>query len=301
MNHRFPATSDRPILILGASGQVGRALAQKLDARALAVSRQEADLANPTRLPILLDSLRPSVVINAAAYTQVDRAEQEEPLVQIINGEAPGILARWCAAHDVPFVHYSTDYVYSGEGISPWTEDAPVSPVNAYGRTKLMGDLAVAGAGGNWLIFRTSWVYDTQGKNFLNTIIRLGKERESLRIISDQHGAPTYAPDLADATLEILGRALTQPRFPNGVYHLCNSGETTWHEFATEILVRVREQGAELKVRNIEAIPTTEYPLPARRPLNSRLSLEKVHKIFGIKLPNWRLGLRRCLQEMMYF
>jgi len=297
MSYHFSA-NNRPILILGASGQIGRALARNLGARAIALSRQEADLTDPSGLPTLLDSIRPSVVLNAAAYTQVDRAEQEETLAQTINGVAPGILARWCVEHDnVPLIHYSTDYVYSGEGVQPWTEDDPVAPINTYGRTKLMGDLAVANAGGRWLIFRTSWVYDAQGKNFLNTIIRFGKERESLRIISDQHGAPSYAPDLADATLEILERALAMPRFPSGVYHLCNSGETTWHEFAIAILEGVRKQGGELKVQTIEAIPTTEYPSPARRPLNSRLSAKKIYDLFGIELPNWKVGLIRSLHE----
>ncbi|CAK0775160.1 dTDP-4-dehydrorhamnose reductase [Gammaproteobacteria bacterium] len=290
-------TTDRPLLVLGSSGQVGKALVRKLGPHALALSRQELNLAELSTLPALLDAIQPCVVLNAAAYTQVDRAEQEEALALTINGDAPGILARWCAARDVPFIHYSTDYVYSGEGIIPWVEDSPVAPLNVYGRSKLAGDLAVAAAGGKWLIFRTSWVYDAQGKNFLNTMVRLGEEREILRVISDQHGAPTYAPDLAEATLMIMEQALAMPRFPSGIYHLCNSGETTWHEFATAILEAISQRGVKLKTRMIEAITTADYPTPARRPLNSRLNSKKIYKTFNVELPDWRAGLARCLQE----
>lgn len=295
LDHRF-FVNERPFLVLGANGQVGKALAQRLGSRVLTLSRREADLATPEGLPAILDAIQPCAVMNAAAYTQVDRAEEEESLARIINGDAPGILARWCTKHMVPFIHYSTDYVYSGAGIVPWCEDAPVAPINAYGRTKLAGDLAVIDAGGQWLIFRTSWVYDAHGKNFLNTIIRLAKEHETLRIIADQYGAPTYAQDLADATVTVLEKAFTTPKFPSGIYHLCNSGETTWHEFATTILDRVRQHGVELKVTTIEAISSANYPTPARRPFNSRLDLKKIRETFDVEPPNWRAGLERCLK-----
>ena len=295
--HNQSSTTTRPYLIFGASGQVGGALVRQLGTRAVGVSHQAVDLANQAAIYSLLDETEPGVVINAAAYTQVDRAEQEEGQARAINGEAPRVLAHWCAQHSVPFVHYSTDYVYSGEGNAAWREDSPVAPINAYGRTKLFGDLAVAEADGDWLIFRTSWVYDAHGKNFLNTIIRLAKERTLLRIVAYQQGAPSYAAHLADATLTSLERALAMPRFPSGVYHLCNRGETNWHEFATAIIEGLRERGEALTVQTIEPIASSDYPTPAKRPLNSRLSLDKIHSVFGIEPPHWRSGLARCLRE----
>ena len=290
---------SQPFLILGASGQIGGALVRQLGARAIGVSHREVDLAHPAQLFSFLDAVQPCVVINAAAYTQVDRAEQEESIARVVNGEAPGVLAHWCAAHQVPFVHYSTDYVYSGGGTAPWTEDSPVAPMNAYGRTKLLGDRAVAEAAGTgrWLIFRTSWVYDAWGKNFFNTIIRLAQEREQLRIVADQHGAPSYAPDLATATLASLEKALAMPNFPSGVYHLCHAGETTWYDFATAIVEGIRQRGTALSVRTLQAISSADYPTPAQRPSNSRLSLEKIRHVFDITLPHWQAGLERCLQE----
>lgn len=288
--------NTQPLLILGSTGQIGQALSAILGKQALALSRAEADLAHPEALPALLDNIRPRTVINAAAYTQVDRAEQEESLAHIVNGTAPGVIAQWCAIHDVPFVHYSTDYVYPGNGSAPWREDVPPAPLNAYGRSKLAGDSAVARAGGKWLILRTSWVYDHAGKNFPNTIIRLAHERETLRIIADQYGAPSYAPDLAKATLAILSQAQNMPKFPSGIYHLCNAGETTWHEFATQIISEMQKRGMQFKTEKIVAITTNDYPTPAQRPLNSRLNSDKLAQTFGISLPHWEDALIRCLQ-----
>ena len=195
-------------------------------------------------------------------------------------------------------VHYSTDYVYSGEGERPWTEDDPTGPLGVYGRTKLEGDREVHAAGGRHLIFRTSWVYDEEGKNFVNGMLRLGRERETLRVVADQHGAPTYAPDLAGASLEALDRARSLPEFPSGVYHLCGAGETTWYGFACAIFERARTHGIPLQVKTVEAITTADYPTPSRRPVNSRLNTERARRTLGVALRPWEQALDQCIGNM---
>lgn len=307
------------IIILGASGQVGRALSQLShlyfpDDLVIALVRNEADLAHPTKVVQLLSEIITQgpvkAVINGAAYTQVDRAEQEEELATIINGQAPGEIAQWCEANKVAFVHYSTDYVFPGTGTRGWCEHDPVSPLNAYGRSKLRGEQEIARTKGHWLIFRTSWVYDAFGKNFFNTMLKLGMERESLRVVSDQWGAPTYAPHLAEATLKALKKSLemhtssktaNQP-FPSGIYHLCGEGVTNWHEFAMEIFKEESShpssvQRLPLKVSQVTPISSEEYPTPARRPKNSRLNMDKIKTVFGVSLPDWKNGLHECVIE----
>lgn len=283
------------ILIFGRCGQVGGALASLLKQRCTAVDREQADFTRPDTLADFLTSMNPAVVINGAAYTQVDQAEQERELARLINAEAPGALARWCAAHDRPFIHYSTDYVFSGAGERPWVESDSVAPLNVYGTTKQDGERRIASAGGRWMILRTSWVFDAAGKNFLNTMLRLGAEREVLRVVEDQHGAPTYAPHLAEATIRALDAALALPSFPSGIYHLCGSGETTWHGFATAIFERARLRGVPLQVKQVEAIPSSSFPTPALRPLNSRLDTSKAASVLGVRLPDWTQGLEECL------
>ena len=289
-------------LILGSQGQLGKALLQILgDSTALAASRKEADLSQPKQLLSFLDQVHTQIdaVINASAYTQVDLAEKEGELAWKVNAHGPGILAQWCAARSIPFVHFSTDYVFSGEGTRPWTEQDPIAPLNTYGKTKAEGEKQIIQAGGKYLIFRTSWVYDHQGKNFLNTMLRLGKEKEHLRIINDQFGAPTYAPDLAKASWEALQKANSETHFPSGIYHLCSMGETTWFEFAKTIFEGARSLGVSLKVQNIDPIASHEYPTAAKRPLNSRLSLQKFIETFGIQPPNWKDSLKVCLEEII--
>ncbi len=283
------------ILIFGAKGQVGRALTARLGDNALLLDREEVDLADKNDVIAALDRIQPRVVINAAAYTAVDQAERESVIAYLINADAPAAMARWCASRSIPFVHYSTDYVYDGNGNSPRSESEPIHPLNHYGHSKAKGDEAVAKAGGNYLIFRTSWVYDASGANFVNTILRLAAEREELRIIADQFGAPTYAPDLADATLKALQVAQHASVFPSGIYHACNSGETTWHEFAEAIIAEARVHGASLAVQRIVPISTQEYPLPAPRPRNSRLDCAKLRTAFDITLPDWREALAACM------
>ncbi len=280
-------------LVLGANGQIGQALGAILD-DAVLLSREQADLSQPNTLPGIVEDINPTVIINAAAYTAVDKAEEEEALATVINGEAPGVLAMVAAKHDIPFVHYSTDYVFDGSGDAPRAEDAPVSPLNAYGRSKLAGEKAVQEAGGKFLIFRTSWVYDAFGKNFLNTMLRLGADREMLRIIDDQVGAPSYAPHLARATLEALESARNMTPFPSGVYHLRNEGETSWHGFAEAIFEQARAHHMEMRVKQVEPIPTSEYPTPATRPLNSRLDGSKLKDVLGVTLPHWQDGLKQA-------
>jgi dTDP-4-dehydrorhamnose reductase len=282
------------ILILGSGGQVGRALLAELGARARGLDFPDADFTKPDGLLQRVRALRPEAIINAAAYTAVDQAEKEEELARKINAGTPGALASLAGELGVPFVHFSTDYVYSGEGNRPRTEDEVPAPLNAYGRTKLEGDRLVAASGARHLILRTSWVYDAQGKNFLNTMLKLGAEREELSVVSDQIGAPTYAPDLARATLAALEKALALPEFPSAAYHLSASGETSWHGFAEAIFAEARGRGMPLKLRRLRAIPSGDYPTPARRPLNSRLSNAKIAERLGVRMPSWREGLVAC-------
>lgn len=286
------------VLVLGASGQVGRALLELLGGRGIGLARSEADLGRPDSLTRVLDRHQLSAVINAAAYTQVDKAEEEEFLAEKINAESPAVLAQYCSRHSIPFIHYSTDYVFSGEGSRPWVEEDPTAPLNAYGRTKLSGEKKVAEQGGSWITFRTSWVYDAQGQNFVKTMLRFGAEKDELRIVSDQWGAPTYAPHLAEATLQVLEKALGLQVFPSGLYHLCNAGETSWHGFALEIFRLARENGLPLRVSKVSPIATAEFPRPAARPLNSRLAMEKVKRVFGVQMPPWPVGLQKCMERL---
>lgn len=287
--------ADGRILILGAGGQVGRALVEMLGDRCTGLGRSEADLAAPATLTEALEPYAPSAVINAAAYTLVDRAESEGHLASTINGESPGVIARWCAGRGVPLVHFSTDYVFPGTGSEPWVESDAVAPLNTYGATKLFGEQRIAEAGGRWLIVRTSWVYDAVGRNFFTTMLALMSERTTLSIVDDQHGAPTYASHLAAATIRALDSATAMPVFPSGVYHLCNGGETTWYGFACAIRDEAVARAIPLAIERIDPISSAEYPVPARRPANSRLNTSKAREILGVALPDWRDGLAECM------
>lgn len=293
------------ILLTGATGQIGWELARSLQplGAIVACDRRRADLAAPASLAALVDSVRPQLIVNAAAYTAVDRAEQEPALADTINGEAPGALAAAARRAGALFVHYSTDYVFDGSGEAPRREGAPVAPINAYGRSKLAGERAIAQAGGDWLVLRTSWVYASRGSNFVKTMLRLGAERDSLRVAADQVGAPTSARLIADATAHVVRHALAeraQGRFASEVLHLCAAGETSWHGFAREIFDGWRAlAGADsLQLRELLPIPSTEYPTPAARPLNSRLDCSRLRDRFGIHLPDWREGVRLVLEEI---
>jgi dTDP-4-dehydrorhamnose reductase len=284
-------------LVFGASGQLGRAFGEHLGERAALVDQEDADFSRPEELPALLDRIGPGLVINAAAYTAVDRAEDEPEKARTINAIAPGALARWCAGHDVPLVHFSTDYVFSGDGTEPWREEDETGPLNTYGRTKLEGEEQIGATGARALIFRTSWLYDASGANFLTTMLRMGRDREEIGVVADQFGSPTYAPHLASAVLDAVGKALSMPSFPAGTYHLCNAGATSWHGFAEQIFAEARARGIALRVRHLRMIPSSEYPAPARRPANSRLDTGRAARAFGIALPHWRDGLAECMER----
>ncbi len=278
---------NHSVLIFGKTGQLARAL-QELLPEAIALGREEADFMRPETLPFLIEKHSPQTIFNAVAYTQVDKAETEAEAAFLVNEAAPAAIARKAAALGIPFVHFSTDYVFDGGGNKPWREDDPVNPLNIYGKSKLAGEIAVANAGGKYLIFRTSWVYDFEGKNFYATMKRLGQEREILRVVADQYGAPTYAPHLAQMSVKALQTAMQMEKFPSGVYNLCGGGETSWYGFAEAIFASLRKKGVELKVQKIEPISSSEYPTPAQRPHNSRLDCGKAAEILGVKMPDWQ-------------
>jgi dTDP-4-dehydrorhamnose reductase len=297
------------VLVLGNNGQVGRALVQLLGSHALAASSSDINLLHENFIGELekFVAKKPlTAVINAAAYTKVDIAEGEGRQDAFrTNAEAVKELAAWCKKQGLVLVHYSTDYVMDGSGHNARTEDSETNPINAYGQSKLEGEQAIISEGGKYLIFRTSWVYDAEGKNFVNTIRRLIGERESLKVVADQVGAPTYAPHLAHATLDALEKTNGLPQFPSGLYHLCNAGETSWHGFAQAIFMLAREYesreyegSTKIKCQQVNPIPSSEYPLPAKRPLNSRLDTQKARKILGVSLPHWEAGLRECFEQI---
>ena len=292
------------ILLLGANGQVGwelrRALAPLGPVRAL--ERAEADLADADALSRVVRETEPSLIVNAAAYTAVDRAEKEEALARAVNADAPGLLADEAKRLGIALVHYSTDYVFDGAGGSPATESDPTAPLNAYGRTKLAGEAAIQESGCAHLILRTSWVYSMRGANFLLTVRRLAGELEELRIVADQRGAPTWARGIAEATALALSRA----NAPNdigvltergGLYHLTAAGETTWHGFAEAIVDWLRTTGQPVRCKQVRPIPTSDYPTPAKRPANSLLDCTKLYQAFGIALPGWREQLDLCVDR----
>jgi len=290
------------VLITGVTGQVGKALLEQLGVhRCIAASRAVLPLDFPETLNHRLDYFRPRAILNAGAYTAVDQAENpdEAIFVRAINEESPARLAQWCAKNQVPLIHFSTDYVFDGTGDDPRTEKAPTNPLNVYGQTKLAGEKAILESGCKALIFRTSWVYDHQGKNFFRTMLRLAAEREALNIVSDQTGAPTFAPQLAQATIDALENALDleakSGQFPTGIYHLTHRGEISWHGFAEAIFSGARARGAHLKVRDVNAIRSDAYPTPAKRPRNSRLDCSLAEQRLNVRLPDWKAGLEECL------
>ena len=309
------------MVLLGAQGQLGHALAQTLSVwgEVLAFGRQQADLAQTDALRALLDQRQPQLIVNAAAYTAVDKAEQEPDLAHAINAQAPGVLAQWAAAHGAVLVHYSTDYVFDGRSAQPHTETDVPAPLSVYGHSKWAGERAVQAAGGRHLIFRTSWVVGAHGGNFLKTMLRLGAERDSLRVVADQHGAPTSTDLIAHTTLEVLKQMRAHPGGPGhvphstdegawapandtrwGLYHLAAAGETTWHAYACHAIESAAARGWPMRASapNIEAIATHQYPLPAPRPANSRLNTQRLQSRFGVELPDWRVGVDAVLDSL---
>lgn len=294
------------VLVFGKTGQVARSLATSLATSPAArqpaldsvelLDRGQADLAQPDSARRAVESRRPDIVINAAAYTAVDQAEREPDLAMTVNARAPAAMAEACARSGAWLVHYSTDYVFDGSAAEPYKEDDAVSPINVYGRTKLAGEEAVRDAHERHLILRTSWVYSNFGKNFLNTMLRLAGERDTLRIVADQIGGPTWAGAIAEATGRIVQQLATAQRDSDdlaGTYHMTCGGRASWYEFAC----RIFELSGQLERLRVEPIETHEFPTPAARPLFSVLSNDKLERTFGVRLDNWDDALRQCLSE----
>ncbi len=258
------------------------------------------DFSQPERLAETVAAVRPDIIVNAAAHTAVDKAESEPDLAHAINATAPAVLARCAAETGAWLVHYSTDYVFDGSGDQPRDEDAPTGPLSVYGQTKLEGEDAIRASGCKHLILRTSWVYAARGGNFAKTMLRLAAEREKLTVIDDQIGAPTGADLLADLTAQMLRTAMAQPDLDlSGTYHAVAGGQTSWHGYASFVVEQARRLGRELKVQTIDPVPTTAFPTPAQRPLNSRLDTTKLQSTFGLRLPPWQQGVERMLTEIL--
>lgn len=289
-------------LILGGNGQVGFELQRALSTlgACAAPGRRSLDLLDADAVARLLDETRPDLIANAAAWTAVDAAETARGEAFRLNAELPAQLAEYCAARSARLVHYSSDYVYPGGGDTAWRESSETGPLSAYGESKLAGDEAVLDSSADALIFRTSWVYSARGHNFMKTMLRLARERDALSVVGDQIGAPTPARLIADVTLLAVKRQV-EGRLAPGVYHLAPHGETSWHGFAQAIFRHAAALGESLRVGPdaVTSIPTEGYPTPARRPLNSRLSLEKIEHALGITLPDWESQLRLTLAALL--
>ena len=290
------------ILLFGKNGQVGWELNRSLQplGEIVALGRDEADFSNPEDLRKHVKEIKPDVIVNAVAYTAVDKAEEEEDLATVINGVAPSVLAEEALKNKLLLVHYSTDYVFDGTKSTPYVEADKPDPINVYGRTKLAGEVAIQSSGCDYLIFRTSWVYASRGDNFLLTILKLAKQGEMLNVVADQIGSPTSARLIAETTTLCLHQAIKEKQtgsFSSDLYHLTTSGFTSWHGFANEIVgIANKVLDIRLKIKDIKEIPTTDYPTPANRPMNSQLSLLKLERVFNVKMPNWHQALSLCLE-----
>ncbi len=296
----------RKILLTGKNGQVGWELQRTLAplGEVVAVDQQEMDLVDPVSVRKIIREIRPGLIVNAAAYTAVDKAESEPDLAMAINGVAPGIMAEEAKRLNAAIVHYSTDYVFNGSKKSQYSEDDIPNPLNVYGKTKLAGEQAIQAVGVPHLILRTSWVYGAHGKNFLLTILRLARERSELKIVDDQIGAPTWSRMLAEVTAQMLSQfyppasgASVSVADISGLYHVVSSGLTSWYGFARKILEIESSRTARV-VPKLIPIPTIDFPLPARRPLNSGMSIEKLKHVCGLVLPAWEESLLLCMDEI---
>lgn len=294
----------RKILLLGKNGQVGWELQRSLAAlgHVIALDRHSAplcgDLSNIDALVKTIYDVKPNIIVNAAAYTAVDQAESDQATAEIINHHAVAAIAQAASDIGALLIHYSTDYVFNGEGLTSWSEDAITSPQNMYGLTKRKGEIAIEACDGDYLIFRTCWVYGAHGKNFLKTMLSFGKTKTELRIIDDQVGAPTGAELIADATaLAIVGYTSAK----KGIYHLAAKGYTSWHDYALYVFAEARQLGVELKVDTecVVAVASDEFVTAAKRPKNSRLACRKIEDTFGMTLPEWQIGVKRTLTELV--
>ena len=286
------------ILLTRCAGQLGRELKRSLASlgELVACDRRQLDLAQPEALRATVRALAPTVIVNAAAYTAVDKAEAEPAAADAINAMAPGVLAEEARRLGALLIHYSTDYVFDGAKPAPYTEDDVPAPLSAYGRSKHTGELAIAASGARHLIFRTSWVYGLHGANFMKTMLRLGRERDELRVVGDQIGAPTWTRHLADVTALVLARR----DIPGGLYHLAAAGATSWHGYAEAIFAAAQAAGLLEKSPVVHRITSADYPLPAARPANSRLDCSRFQRDFGLALPDWHTGLIDCLADARF-
>jgi dTDP-4-dehydrorhamnose reductase len=295
---------SRPrILLTGASGQVGWELRRTLAClgEVVALDSKAMNLADADAVRRKVREIAPAIIVNPAAYTAVDKAESEPELARAVNAVAPAVLAEESGRQGALLVHYSTDYVFNGSGETPWSEDDACDPLNVYGATKLAGERAIQASGCRHLIFRTSWVYGARGSNFLLTMRRLMRERAELKIVADQIGAPTWCRDLAEATALVLGQLVSplcvkRMDEPWGIYHMTNAGETSWHGFA-EAIQALDEFDETCAPAHLLPISSSDYPTPARRPLNSRLNNDRLELTFGLRLQDWRAALALCMGE----
>jgi dTDP-4-dehydrorhamnose reductase len=289
------------ILLFGADGQIGWRLAKLLGAshKVIRSNRSETDLSDPAALRSAIRRVKPDVIVNAAAYTAVDQAERQPALARAVNAIAPRAIAEEAAKLGSLFVHFSTDYIFDGRKLHSYAEEDIPAPLNIYGQTKLEGEELIRAAGGHHLIFRTSWIYDSRGRNFLLTMLRLAREREELRIVNDQTGTPNWAQSVAETVVGLFDRVLGQQDgvVLNGTYHLSAKGQATWFEFAQAIFAHPSVTRL-ARTPRLVAISTADYPTAAMRPGYSVLSAEKLEKTFGVSAPSWREGLDRCLQDL---
>jgi dTDP-4-dehydrorhamnose reductase len=296
----------KKILLTGVSGQVGHALkTELLQHEVIALSRQQLDLSKVHDIRRIVREVKPNLIINPAAYTAVDKAEIEPELAYAINATAAQILAEEAARLNAALIHFSTDYVYDGTKVSLYLESDEVNPTSVYGKSKLAGENAIRAVGLPHLILRTSWVYGAYGKNFLKTILRLAAERDALRIVADQFGAPTSSESIADGVVQLIDIWDSQQGNQTGTYHMTNAGSTSWHGFSCEVVNEYNRLESELNwpalkvnVENIVAITTAEYPTPAARPANSKLDNSKLKSVFNVALPSWQRGLRQVMQAL---
>ncbi len=298
------------ILLTGVSGQVGGDLMPLLQAvgTVIAPLRPDLDLADAASVHRFVMRQKPDWIVNPAAYTAVDKAESEPSLAYAINADAPRALGEAAAELGIPVIHFSTDYVFNGSGNTPWTETDATGPLGVYGASKLAGEQALAASGAAHLIFRTSWIYGSRGRNFLLTILRLAQQKDELRVVDDQHGAPTWSGDLARLVLHVMKKmidpcgATSSPhdavRAVQGIYHAVDSGEATWFSFAQEFLRLAVDASPDTKIARLVPIPTSEYPTPARRPVNSRLDCSRLQQVFGITMPPWQQSAAAVISEI---
>ena len=288
------------LLLLGKNGQVGWELQRSLAplGEVIALGSDQANFTDLDGLANIVRKLAPDVIVNAAAYTAVDQAESEPERAHMINALAPGVLAAEASLLNAWLVHYSTDYVFDGSGDEPWLETDPTNPLSVYGASKLEGERLILESGCRHLIFRTSWVYGARGGNFAKTMLKLAGERDTLKVIDDQTGAPTGADLLADVTAHAIRTARKNPEI-SGLYHLVARGETSWHSYARFVIDFAKCAGMNIKATTIEAVPTSAFPTPAVRPHNSRLNIEKLQNTFDLSLPHWQVGVTRMLTEIL--